>query len=220
MQIGSKTTKSENNSMTSVRKSNKFIEEQWKRRDLFGFIRSTMRVAAMYPWSSEDRSSYLNYLINIADWIYEIFNYFVCVHLVALYICTMYIYYGQGDLEFLINCLIQTIIYIWSITMKLYFRRVRPKLLNEIIRSINEKHQTRSAPGFTYVTILGALRHSNLWIKTYVYCCFVGTIFWLVLPIAYRDRSLPLACWYPFDYTVSLIKIIKLKLNWYIFHII
>ncbi|KAM8703546.1 hypothetical protein ACLKA7_008208 [Drosophila subpalustris] len=67
--------------------------------------------------------------------------------------------------------------------------------------SINEKHQTRSAPGFSYVTILGALRHSNLWIKTYVYCCYVGTIFWLVLPIVYRDRSLPLACWYPFDYT-------------------
>ncbi|XP_034488060.1 odorant receptor 83a [Drosophila innubila] len=191
--------------MTSVGNSNIFIKTQWKRRDLFGFIRSTMRVAAMHPWSLDNSSSYPNYLIKIVDLIYEIFNYFVCVHLVALYICTIYIYYDQGDLEFLVNCLIQTIIYIWSITMKLYFRRFRPKLLNEIIRSINEKHQTRSAPGFTYVNILGALRHSNLWIKTYVYCCFVGTIFWLVLPIVYRDRSLPLACWYPFDYTQPIV---------------
>ncbi|KAH8403669.1 hypothetical protein KR215_000539, partial [Drosophila sulfurigaster] len=180
-------------------------EEEWKRRDLFGFIRSTMRVASMYPWSLDTNGNCLSYLINLIDLIYEMFNYFVCVHLAALYVCTIYIYYGQGDLEFLVNCLIQTIIYIWSILMKLYFRRFQPKLLNEIISSINGKHQTRSALGFTYVTSMGALRHSNLWIKSYVYCCFIGTIFWLVLPIVYRDGSLPLACWYPFDYTQPIV---------------
>ncbi|KAH8383203.1 hypothetical protein KR009_007263 [Drosophila setifemur] len=47
----------------------------------------------------------------------------------------------------------------------------------------------------------GSYRMSKIWIKTYVYCCYIGTIFWLALPIVYRDKSLPLACWYPFDYT-------------------
>ncbi|KAH8310504.1 hypothetical protein KR044_001721, partial [Drosophila immigrans] len=181
------------------------VEHSEERRDLFGFIRTTMRVASMYPWILAGDGTGLNHLIRLLDRIYEMFNYFVCVHLAALYICTIYIYYGQGDLEFLVNCLIQTIIYIWSILMKLYFRRFQPKLLNEIISSINGKHETRSAPGFTYVTSMGAFRHSNLWIKSYVYCCFVGTIFWLVLPIVYRDGSLPLACWYPFDYTQPIV---------------
>ncbi|KAH8417097.1 hypothetical protein KR222_003073 [Zaprionus bogoriensis] len=180
-------------------------EKIWERRDLFGFIRYTMCVASMFPWTVEKKGSLLIYLIRLLDLIYEIFNYFVCVHIAALYICTIHIFYGKGDLEFLVNCLIQTIIYIWSIAMKLYFRRFRPELLSEIIRSINEEYQVRSAPGFSYVTMEGAYRNSNLWIKSYVYCCFIGTIFWLVLPIVYRDGSLPLACWYPFDYTQPIV---------------
>lgn len=178
-------------------------EEESQRRDLFVFILSTMRVAGMYPFRMGNQSSCLNFLLIVLNWIYEIFNYFVCMHIAILFIYTIYVYYGQGDLEFLVNCLIQTVIYLWTITMKLYFRRFRHKLLNEIISSVNEKHQIRSAYGFTYVTVTGALRQSNLWIKSYVYCCYVGTIFWLMLPIVYRDRSLPLACWYPFNYSVS-----------------
>lgn len=178
-------------------------KEESQRRDLFVFILSTMRVAGMYPFRMGNQSSCLNFLLIVLNWIYEIFNYFVCMHIAILFIYTIYIYYGQGDLEFLVNCLIQTVIYLWTITMKLYFRRFRHKLLNEIISSVNEKHQIRSAYGFTYVTVTEALRQSNLWIKSYVYCCYVGTIFWLMLPIVYRDRSLPLACWYPFNYSVS-----------------
>ncbi|EDV94761.1 odorant receptor 83a [Drosophila grimshawi] len=183
-----------------MKQSDENIVKQIERRDLFGFILLTMRVAAMYPLSLRKENNCLNYLIRIADGIYEIFTLFVSVHIAALFIGTIYIYYGQGDLEFLVNCLLQTIIYTWTIAMKLYFRRVRPKLLTQIISFINDKHQLRSAPGFTYVTVRSALRQSNLWIKSYVYCCFVGTIFWLALPIVYRDRSLPLSCWYPFDY--------------------
>ncbi|EDW59866.1 uncharacterized protein Dvir_GJ24721 [Drosophila virilis] len=180
-------------------------EEESQRRDLFVFILSTMRVAGMYPFRMGNRSSCLNFVLIVLNWIYEIFNYFVCSHIAVLFIYTIYIYYGQGDLEFLVNCLIQTVIYLWTITMKLYFRRFRHKLLNEIISSVNEKHQIRSAHGFTYVTVTGALRQSNLWIKSYVYCCYVGTVFWLMLPIVYRDRSLPLACWYPFNYSQPIV---------------
>lgn len=179
-------------------------EESSERRDLFSFIVSTMRVAAMHTLRTGYRNSCLNLLITVFNWTYEIFTYFVCGHIALLFMCSIYIYYGQGDLEFLVNCLIQTIIYLWTITMKLYFRRFRHNLFNEMISIVNDKYQTRSAHGFTYVTARGSLRQSNLWIKSYVYCCFIGTIFWLVLPIVYRDRSLPLGCWYPFDYTVSL----------------
>lgn len=57
--------------------------------------------------------------------------------------------------------------------------------------------------GFTYVTMEDCWVMCNKWIKFYVYCCFVGTLFWLSLPLAYGDRSLPLSCWYPFDYKVG-----------------
>ncbi|XP_030374337.1 odorant receptor 83a-like [Scaptodrosophila lebanonensis] len=178
-----------------------------ERRDLFSFIRHTMKVAAMYPLGF-DRSSeagLLAILFRIIDYMYEVFCYFVSVHLAFLYVCTVVIYFGHGDLEFLVNCLIQTIIYFWTIAMKVYFRRIRPRLLNETLDFINNNYQTRSEIGFTYVTMAGAFRQSNLWIKSYVYLCYLGTVFWLLLPIVYRDHSLPLACWYPFDFRQPIV---------------
>ncbi|XP_068158139.1 odorant receptor 83a [Drosophila tropicalis] len=155
----------------------------------------------MFPFGDNQSSI----LVRSFDLIYEAFNLIVSIHIAGLYICTIYINYGKGDLDFFVSCLIQTIIYMWTISMKLYFRRIRPNLLNEILQFMNEKYELRSAPGFTYVTMSGALKQSNMWIKSYVYCCYVGTIFWLILPIAYRDNSLPLACWYPFDYTQPIV---------------
>ncbi|KAH8386228.1 hypothetical protein KR200_006905 [Drosophila serrata] len=177
-----------------------------KRRDLFVFVRQTMCIAAMYPFSYYFKGSgFLAFVIRFLDVLYELFNYFVSVHIAGLFICTIYINYGQGDLDFFVNCLIQTIIYLWTITMKLYFRRLRPRLLDDILTTINDKYEPRSAVGFSYVTMAEAYRISKMWIKTYVYCCYIGTIFWLALPIVYRDKSLPLACWYPFDYTQPIV---------------
>ncbi|KAI8043897.1 odorant receptor 83a [Drosophila gunungcola] len=173
-----------------------------KRRDLFVFVRKTMCIAAMYPFGFYVQGcGCLAYIVRVWDLFYELFNYFVSVHIAGLYICTIYINYGQGDLDFFVNCLIQTIIYLWTIAMKLYFRRIRPGLLHAILTNINDEYEPRSAVGFSYVTMAESFRMSKLWIKIYVYCCYIGTIFWLALPIAYRDKSLPLACWYPFDYT-------------------
>ncbi|XP_039495858.1 odorant receptor 83a [Drosophila santomea] len=182
------------------------IKADSKRRDLFVFVRQTMCVAAMYPFGYYVKGSgVLADLVRVCDMAYELLNYFVSVHIAGLYICTIYINYGQGDLDFFVNCLIQTIIYLWTIAMKLYFRRFRPALLNEILSNINDKYEPRSAVGFSFVTMGDSYRISRLWIKTYVYCCYIGTIFWLALPIAYRDGSLPLACWYPFDYTQPIV---------------
>ncbi|KAH8278857.1 hypothetical protein KR018_010482, partial [Drosophila ironensis] len=187
-------------------KENQEIDDS-KRRDLFVFVRQTMCIAAMYPFGYYLRHSGLlaQILVRVLDLVYELFNLFVSVHIAALFICTIYINYGKGDLDFFVNCLIQTIIYLWMIAMKLYFRRIRPALLDELLADINENYQPRSAIGLSYVTMAGAYRMSKLWIKTYVYCCYIGTIFWLALPIVYRDRSLPLACWYPFDYTQPIV---------------
>ncbi|KNC30410.1 putative odorant receptor 83a [Lucilia cuprina] len=177
------------------------LEAMVKRKDLFSFIRYTMYYADMYSFHLERHLPHLLSGLGIlVELIFELFLYFVTVHIVILYMCTIYLNYHKGDLELLVNCLIQTIIYWWTIIMKLYFRRIQPKRLEDLIDFINLNYKTRSAIGFTYVTMDGSLAMSNRWIKTYVYCCFLGTIFWLILPIAYGDRSLPLACWYPFDY--------------------
>ncbi|XP_023301661.2 odorant receptor 83a [Lucilia cuprina] len=177
------------------------LEAMVKRKDLFSFIRYTMYYADMYSFHLERHLPHLLSGLGIlVELILELFLYFVTVHIVILYMCTIYLNYHKGDLELLVNCLIQTIIYWWTIIMKLYFRRIQPKRLEDLIDFINLNYKTRSAIGFTYVTMNGSLAMSNRWIKTYVYCCFLGTIFWLILPIAYGDSSLPLACWYPFDY--------------------
>ncbi|XP_062123037.1 odorant receptor 83a-like [Drosophila sulfurigaster albostrigata] len=182
------------------------MDEKWKRRDLFGFIRATMWVASMYPWNADNqRTGFLKYSIEFLDVCFEIFNYFVCGHIAILYICTILINYDKGDLEFIVNCFLQTIIYIWAIFMKLYFRRFQSKLLHKTIRFINEKHQIRSARGFTYVTMEGPIRYTNIWAKSLIYSCQVAALFWLALPIAYRDKSLPLACWYPIDHKQPIV---------------
>ncbi|KAM8703545.1 hypothetical protein ACLKA7_008207 [Drosophila subpalustris] len=51
----------------------------------------------------------------------------------------------------------------------------------------------------------GPLRYSNLWAKGLIYSCQIAALFWLALPIVYRDKSLPLACWYPFDYKQPIV---------------
>ncbi|TMW48226.1 hypothetical protein DOY81_006697 [Sarcophaga bullata] len=177
-----------------------------KRQDLFGFIRYIMCYGIMFPLDLKHYlPSNLKYLGIILEIICEIFLYFVTIHIAILYMCTIYMNYDRGDLELLVNCLIQTIIYFWTILMKLYFRRLQPKRLQNLIDFINFKYSTRSAIGFTYVTMDECLAMSNKWIKVYVCCCFLGTIFWLILPITYGDRSLPLACWYPFNYEEPIV---------------
>ncbi|KAM7361414.1 odorant receptor 83a-like [Cochliomyia hominivorax] len=182
------------------------VLEDIKRQDLFTFLRFTLCYANMYSLHLEKRlPRSLRFLGNSIELSVEIFLYFVIIHIMILYMCTIYLNYDKGDLELLVNCLMQTIIYLWTITMKLYFRRLKPKLLEDLIDFINLKYRTRSALGFTYVTMAGSLSMSNKLIKAYVCSCFLGTFFWIILPISYGDRSLPLPCWYPIDYKQPVI---------------
>ncbi|KAM7362731.1 odorant receptor 83a-like [Cochliomyia hominivorax] len=172
-----------------------------KRQDLFSFIRRTMYYGDMYSLHLEKHfPSSLRVVGVTLQLILEIFQYFVVIHIMILYMCTIYMNYDKGDLDLLVICLMQTNVYWWAIFMKIYFRRLRSKALEDLIDFMNLKYKTHSEIGFTYVTMEDSLVMSNKWIKIFVYCCFIGCIFWIIVPISYGDRSLPLACWYPFDY--------------------
>ncbi|XP_061391550.1 odorant receptor 83a-like [Musca vetustissima] len=186
-------------------KNNTFLSTD-ERHDLFEFIRRTMYWAAMYPlhlesWAPQRFQKFGQFI----ELIYELILYLVCIHIAILYGCTFYLNYHSGDLELLVNCLMQIIIYLWTFGMKVYFRRLRSGKLEEVIESLNSRYETRSARGFTYVTMDKCVAMSNKWIKTYVYSCFSGAVFWLIVPITYGDRSLPLTCWYPMDYKKPII---------------
>lgn len=119
-----------------------------KRRDLFQFIRRTMYWAAMYPLPLDRLlPRYIRGLGFFIEWTFELFLYLVSVHIAILYVCTIYLNYDSGDLELLVNCMIQTIIYIWTIVMKVYFRRIRTRRLQELVDTINSEYRTRSAIG-------------------------------------------------------------------------
>uniref|UniRef100_A0A1I8N8N8 Odorant receptor n=1 Tax=Musca domestica TaxID=7370 RepID=A0A1I8N8N8_MUSDO len=162
--------------------------------------------AAMYPMSLEHLlPQRIRYLSSFIEVFYELFLHLVCIHIVILYLCTFYLNNNSGDLELLVNCMMQTIIYVWVIGMKLYFRRMNPRPLEELMKTMNLQYRTHSIKGFTYVTMEECLIMANKWIKTYVYSCFAGAVFWLIIPITYDDRSLPLSCWYPVDYKKPII---------------
>ncbi|KAM7361784.1 odorant receptor 83a-like [Cochliomyia hominivorax] len=177
-----------------------------KRQDLFKIIRRTMYFACMHPMDLKHQlPKFFSKLGSVLELIFELFLYFVSIHIVILYICTIYLNFDTGDLEFLVNCLMQTVIYLWTIAMKLYFRRLRPKTLKSLIDLISFRYKIRSAIGFSYVTMDDCLVMTNKWIKFYVYNCFLCAILWAMLPITNNDRSLPLTCWYPFDYKKPVI---------------
>lgn len=132
-----------------------------KRQDLFTFIRYNMYSADMISFHLEHRfPKFLSGLGILLELIFEIFLYFVTIHIVILYMCTIYLNYDKGDLELLVNCLIQTIIYWWTIIMKLYFRRLQPKSLEDLIDFINLKYKTRSAIGKCYTSLVQSLTYS------------------------------------------------------------
>jgi len=232
----------EDHNSNSTEDNEIFREEQEEdehfveRRDLFGFVRFVMEFTAMYPLR-ERLQCYLpeglHWLATFLDLFYEIFSLVANLHIGVLYLVTLYLYREKGDLEFSVHCLIQAIIYFWGFGMKILFRRIGHKQVKELIYKMNHEHPVRSSvgkqitenstklnisklifhfKGFSYVTMKEALQLSNKFLKSFVYCCFFGTSFWSILPMIYNDGTLPLTCWYPFDYHVcALLKISNLS---------
>nr|UZH23392.1 odorant receptor 83a1 [Anastrepha ludens] len=177
-----------------------------KRQDLFKFVRWLMWFTAFcsiplencLPRRLKDYSAHLNVAL-------EIFLLLAVFHIFVLYIFTFYFNYENGDLEFLVSCSIEMLLYSWALSVKIYFRRIRPDLVCGIMEYVNREHITHSAVGFSYVTMKDCLEKSNAGTKIFVGCCFLGVTFRLFLPIFYEERSLPLPCWYPIDYKTTFI---------------
>lgn len=102
----------------------------------------------MYPMSVEHLlPQRIRCLSSFIEVFYELFLHLVCIHIVILYLCTFYLNYNSGDLELLVNCMMQTIIYVWVIGMKLYFRRMNPQKLEELMETMNLQYRTHSIKG-------------------------------------------------------------------------
>ncbi|XP_011203872.2 odorant receptor 83a [Bactrocera dorsalis] len=177
-----------------------------QRRDMFRCIRWHLWFSAMYRLPLERYfPARLRFLAVTLDWTYELFLYSTLLHIDILFICTIYLNQDKGDLELLVNCIIQTVIYTWAIVAKVFFKRIQPKRVKELMRYLNEECRTRSAAGFTYVTFKESVDMSNMWTTVFLICCYAGVTFWLFVPIFNQDRSLPLACWYPIDFKVPIV---------------
>ncbi|XP_011184142.1 odorant receptor 83a-like [Zeugodacus cucurbitae] len=177
-----------------------------KRSDLFLYVRWLLFFSAIRPIPFDKhlprRMHGHSVLVNV---IWEIFLYLVVLHILVLFIITIYLNYDNGDLEFLISCGIQVLIYLWAILIKVTFRRIYPELVNGIVDFVNEEYVQHSALGFTYVTMKECVDRVNGGIRIFVPCCFSAVIYRFILPIIYNDRSLPLPCWYPVNYKAPFI---------------
>ncbi|XP_054081729.1 odorant receptor 83a-like [Zeugodacus cucurbitae] len=177
-----------------------------ERRDMFRFMRCNLWFTAMYRLPLERYfPACLQCLAITLDWAYEVFLYLTLLHIDILFMCTIYLNKDKGDLELIVSCMIQTVIYTWAIVIKVFFKRIKPKRIRELMRYLNEDCRARSAAGFTYVTIKESTDLANVWTTVFLICCYAGVTFWLFVPIFDQDRSLPLACWYPIDYKVPVV---------------
>ncbi|XP_054747868.1 odorant receptor 83a-like [Anastrepha obliqua] len=177
-----------------------------QRRDMFRFIRWNFWFTAMYRLPLERYfPTWLRHVAIILDWAYELFLYFTLLHIDILFMFTIYLNQEKGDLELIVSCMIQTVIYTWALVIKVFFKRIQSKRLQNLMEYLNNESQMHSAAGFTYVTMDDTAALSNTWITVFLICCYAGVTFWLVVPILNRDHSLPLACWYPIDYKVPYI---------------
>lgn len=175
-----------------------------QRPDMFRLMRWNLCFAAMYRLPLERYfPACLRLLAITLDWIYELCLYSTMLHIDILFMYTLYLNKDKDDLELIVSCMIQTVIYTWAIVIKVFFKRVKPKRVEELMRYLNEECQTRSAPGFTYVTMKESADLANKCSAVFLIWCYAGVICWLFVPIFNQDRSLPLACWYPIDYKVS-----------------
>ncbi|XP_028896796.2 odorant receptor 83a-like [Zeugodacus cucurbitae] len=177
-----------------------------KRCDLFLYVRWLLFFSAIRPIPFDEflprRMHGHSVLINV---VLEIFLYLMVLHILVLFIITIYLKYDNGDLEFLISCGIQVLLYLWAILIKVTFRRIYPDLVNGIVDFVNEEYVVHSAFGFTYVTMKECVDRVNRGIRIFVVCCFAAVIFRIILPIIFNERTLPLPCWYPLDYEAPII---------------
>ncbi|XP_049303011.1 odorant receptor 83a-like [Bactrocera dorsalis] len=116
------------------------------RCDLFRYMRWLLYITAIRPTPFEEflPQRFHRYSV-LLNWILDIFLDFMVLHMLVLFLCTIYFNYDNGDLEFLINVGIQTALYLWATIIKLIFRYVYPDLTNGILDYVNKEYIVHSA---------------------------------------------------------------------------
>ncbi|XP_049306492.1 odorant receptor 83a-like isoform X2 [Bactrocera dorsalis] len=116
------------------------------RCDLFQYVRWLLYITAIRPIPFEEflptRFHRYSVLLNL---ILDIFLDLMLLHMLVLFLCTIYFNYDNGDLEFLISVGIQALLYFWVTFVKFIFRRVYPDLTNGILDYVNEEYIAHSA---------------------------------------------------------------------------
>uniref|UniRef100_A0A182JUT8 Odorant receptor n=1 Tax=Anopheles christyi TaxID=43041 RepID=A0A182JUT8_9DIPT len=166
----------------------------------FRMLERVLRFVAVWPI---DFNPYLpkylrgRYLLSqLFDICYQLFWYFVCVHIAAFHIVSILTIELSYDELFL--TLITTSIYSIMILLNVYLR-----LYESNFRQLYEfsmKHfRKRSAAGVYYVSISSCYRFTNRYQFWWLVICLLGTMHWAVYPILSQERTLPFPCWYPVD---------------------
>lgn len=119
-----------------------------KRCDLFRYVRWLLYVSAIRPIPFDKflPRRFHRYSVPL-NLILEIFLDLMVIHMLVLFIFTIYFNYESGDLEFLISVGLQALLYLWTTIIKVVFRRVYLELVNGILDFVNEEYVIHSAVG-------------------------------------------------------------------------
>ncbi|XP_049306489.1 odorant receptor 83a isoform X2 [Bactrocera dorsalis] len=116
------------------------------RCDLFRNVRWLLYITATRPIPFEEflptRFHRYSVLLNL---ILDVFLDLMLLHMLVLFLCSIYFNYDNGDLDFLMSMGVQALLYFYAIFIKLIFRRIYPDLTNEILDYFNEKYMVHSA---------------------------------------------------------------------------
>lgn len=89
-----------------------------------------------------------------------------------------------------------------SVYFEVTFYTVHSKLRIELSASV--RNMILKLSGLTYVTMEPCHRLTNSFTIIWAYLCVGAVLYYMSLPIILQIWELPLSCWYPFDYHVSL----------------
>uniref|UniRef100_A0A340TB37 Odorant receptor n=2 Tax=Anopheles merus TaxID=30066 RepID=A0A340TB37_ANOME len=166
----------------------------------FRLLERVLRLMAVWPM---DFNPYLPrylrgrfFLSELFDFGYQLFWYFICVHIAAFHIMSVLTVDLSYDELFL--TLITTSIYSILVPLSLYLRLYESNIRQ--LYEFSQRHfRKRSAAGVHYVSISSSYRFTNRYQFWWIASCLLGTMHWAIYPILSQERTLPFPCWYPVD---------------------
>lgn len=189
--------------------------------DYFVTQRRWMLLIGIWPPITKPNVAQL--LLSFAHRLFQLFLFLVMSHFTVTFSVSFYLAKDSGSFARISYCLSQIIIYSFA-SFVVFYLNWQAAGIKAMIDFMNHHFRYRSAPGnfdimfhricslmffvtskgLTYVkvntTFTGRL------MTGYVNIASLSTLQWAVYPFFREERSLPLACWYPFDALVSFFK--------------